>query len=537
MEQIRKIGEALMRINGEKWLLVSGNILLGLFFIILANVGVLPLDTVHFFFFSFIGFLFALYRPAWAFLLLVGFLPYEAVNLAPEAWGMDLRPYQLAVVLLSLALLARLAMKKLSWKFFRLSWIDILPGIVGIGAFLAVPFAPDAGTALRQAVIVASFGLLYFLLRQFLRKEENIRHIEPFFLGSASVVFAYTIWQSFRMQAGQAAFTTMVGRPNGTFVEADWLGLFAAFIIIFILARVFAHIQKSTLRAMDVVRTEGIFLAVRLGILTLGFGALLLSLSRSAWLGVVAGFGLLLSFAALGVFRKAFPRQTLAVVSGLAAASFFLALASVHFFHLTAFDLSSRAESTASGLKLITISCERETALPESIGTTDELAQYGCRHINLEEKESERALGHSVTEIFRQDPNVSIRKMIFLRSFSLIREHWAFGIGWGNAPLFLGSDERGAGLNTSNMFLEVWLGSGLLGFAAFLLFWFWILTASVRELARRAWGNAFKLLVTRLWGVLTVFNLFNAGLLMALLFLFLALTVLILPKPFQTKKI
>src|SRR3989344_9503023 len=94
----------------NKFLLVIGNIVAGSALIILSHTNVLPLDPVNFLFFSFVGFLCALYRPGWAFLFLVGMLPYEIVTLAPSSFGVSIRPYQWVLVLVTLALAVRLAL-------------------------------------------------------------------------------------------------------------------------------------------------------------------------------------------------------------------------------------------------------------------------------------------------------------------------------------------------------------------------------------------------------------------------------------------
>ena len=135
----RSISEKLGAISWEnfRWRkvsLIAANMLLGTLFVVLPLRGWLPLDLVHFSFFAFSGFLFALYRPNWVFLLLIGFLPFETANLAPEVFGFDLRPYQFTGFLLALALLVRVLSGKMRWSFFRIDWWDGLaigvePGI------------------------------------------------------------------------------------------------------------------------------------------------------------------------------------------------------------------------------------------------------------------------------------------------------------------------------------------------------------------------------------------------------------------------
>src|SRR3989344_6775361 len=118
----------------NKLLLVLFNVFAGVVLIALSFAGVLPLDTVDLIFFSFVGFLCALYRPGWAFLLLVGMLPYEIVTLAPSSFGVSIRPYQWVLVLVTLALAVRLALKRFPVEKFAPNVWDIALLVFGASA-------------------------------------------------------------------------------------------------------------------------------------------------------------------------------------------------------------------------------------------------------------------------------------------------------------------------------------------------------------------------------------------------------------------
>jgi len=91
--------------------------------------------------------------------------------------------------------------------------------------------------------------------------------------------------------------------------------------------------------------------------------------------------------------------------------------------------------------------------------------------LNLEDIEKEKATGNIITTVYRDDPNINIRAEIYHKSWEEIKKYSILGIGWGNISQVLGTDERGMGLNSSNIFLEVWLGSGILGLIASLFMW------------------------------------------------------------------
>jgi hypothetical protein len=505
----------------QKFWLVLGNVGLGGLLVVLSFRSLLPLDPVHFLFFSFLLFLVALYRPGITFLFLIGLLPYETVHIAPAFLPFDLRPYQLVALLLFLALIVRTLSKKQSFAFFRIGYPDFLLAFVALGAFLSVFGAQAPSIAGKQALVVLSFGLVYFVMRQFMRTEESLAYVEPFLAGGAAVVFSTAIWQAFRIQLDLPAFTAMVKRPNATFAEADWLGFYAAFIILFLSARLAARLPDA--RGAKLLSRRFLSFCGGFALQAAGFATLILSVSRSAWLAALTGF---LAFFALlaweawhGYVGKRTALFSVLVPSGALVAG----LLFVQVFSLSDFDLSTRAGSTASGFQTITVACERQQELPERIGSVEELAPLGCRHIDLEAIAEERAQGRYVTEILRPDPNVSIRRSIYEKSFGLIVAHPVLGIGWGNAPLYLGEDSEGHGLNASNMFLEVWLGSGFVGFFGFLVAWFWILLHEGSAFVGRKPGAQTARLTLSLFVLVSVFNLFNSGLLLSLMAFFLAL--------------
>lgn len=510
-----------------KWCLVVANVLFAALLLTLFNTGVLPLDSTNFFFFLFVSLLFALYRPGWAFLFLIGLLPLEIVNVAPEGLGLNVRPYQWAAVVVALALAIRIFMKRINFPFFAFRWFDGLLLLLPLGAFLALFGAPDFLEALKQALVVTSFFLLYLLFRQYLQTADDVRQTLPFFFGSGAVVLGYALWQNVRTELGREAFTVMAGRPNSSFTEADWLGMFVLFLVIVLWA---VGLQKGELLEQGEKREirkyllgnpwPALFFVFHTGAVLI----LLLTVSRSAWLGVlVAAF-----FAALALLGTPWAAEKKRKVrrSGFflffLAVSFLLALAITALFRLTPFPLFDRAASTASGLQKITVACQK-SGPPERIESVGELARYGCEHILLEEKEARRQAGDIIGETFRPDPNIEGRKRIYQTSLLTLREHPLLGIGWGNIGPMLGTDERGATLNASNIFLETWLGSGLLGLLGLTLFLASLFVLPLRALGEGRGERSFLLFLIAATAGLLVFNFFNSGILLGFFFLSLAL--------------
>ena len=499
--------------------------------IMLSNLQILPLRLSDFIFFSVLFFLMALYRSGWMFALLVGMLPLEIVNLAPPELGINLRPYQFLAVLLASAVLVRLAMKRIKWPLFQRDFFDVVLLVFLLSGLVLIPFLPFpelSSVALKQFFILISFGLLYLLGRVFLKKESDVRIALSFFFSSMSVVLLYSLWQNLRFKYNLPDFEVMAGRPNGTFPEADFLGgalsMIGAGMIPFGLSFFFGN-QASCLK-------KSVF-AVFLFLISL---ILILSVARSGWLA--AAIGMIIAstvfFWRNGMFEALRVWDAKVLRRGVMAKLFIalpiaLAILSIVIFQLTSFDLLDRGQSLGSGLQKITVSCETSSSatLPEKIGRTEELERYNCRHIDLDEIKTEIASGRLVTEVFRDDPNISIRKSIYREAWSIIREHPITGIGWGNASHFFGADGNGAGINASNIFLQVWLEAGVFAFLSFVIFWLSLPILLVRRIIWSADPGSALIPMSLLssFVAVTVFNSFNSGLLLGSLWIFFAILV------------
>lgn len=509
--------------SSNKWSLLFLNTFAGALLIVLSHSTAFPLSDVNFFFFSFIGLLFALYRPAWVFLLLVGMLPYEIIDLMPLGYGnFSLRPYQWLVVLLSFSLVIRYFLKRFPVEKFTPRIWDFSILVVGMSAFLSASMSTQPATAFKLSLILLSFILFYFITRLFIRSLDDGTTLLPFILSSFLVVSIYALVQNIFFLNGIESNEVMSGRPNATFSEADWLGGYLSTLLVLLSALILFFENRLSDTSFRVLRYIFSFL------LFIGAIALLLSVSRSAWLATFAGIGtLVILFLKQNQFFQAVKTCNRDILLRLARTGllivlpFIVALLIISLFRLSPFDLLDRSRSTATGEQKITVACPSETILPAKIASTEELISYGCVHIRLEEIESKKNAGEYVTEIFRNDPNVHIRASIYVRVFQILKEHPYFGIGLGNISSFLGTDERGTGLNASNIFLEIWLGTGIVGFVAFLFFWCGLLWQGILSHFRQISSLLFFLLP--LWVTLTVFNLFNSGLMLGFFFFFLAL--------------
>ena len=204
-----------------------------------------------------------------------------------------------------------------------------------------------------------------------------------------------------------------------------------------------------------------------------------------------------------------------------------ISLAYIYSFNLTNFQLFNRVQSAGTGLQKITISCRPnlDCAIPAVINNISELVNCGCQHINLEEIQTEKTAGNIVSEVYRTDPNVGIRSQIYQKSWEQIKKNPVLGIGWGNIGSLLGKDERGATLNSSNIFLEVWLGAGIAGLIAFALILVYIIINSIKFFLHGNHGGKFLGLFLFLGAIsLIIPNFFNAGIMLGILWMFFGIS-------------
>lgn len=491
--------------------------------ILLFLARVFPLGLVNFCFFTFLLVLLGLYRPNWCFLLLVAFMPFEIIQLSPDSLGLSLRPYQWVFLVLSLALGIRVLSGRSHFPFFMPSRLDLFLALIPIGAMISGLFS--GGQGIRLGMIVASFYALYLLSRIFLKTIGDVRIALVTLFTSGLATAVYGILQNIAFERGAILHAVMPGRPNALFAEPDWLGFFMALLLAIALARLATVLRRSA----DNLGGHWMTLILATLILLPIIITLILTVSRSAWLAAATGIFAWTS-TTLFIYGKESLRFVLQTIQTLVII-FIIALVIVIDIPLTRFDLLQRAESTATGLQEITVACNALTNLPETIQIVDELAAFGCRHVDLEDRARLRSDGFSIQTVRRPDPNVAIRSEIYLRTWEEIRSHPVLGIGWGNIGPILGMDEKGTAYNASNVWLEIILGAGITGLIGLLGALGFVGYQGVRFAFRsdRSSPEAEALpLIGAFVVTFFVFNLFNAGLLIGIIWLaFAALPVLL----------
>lgn len=508
------------------------SILLGFALIALDIKNKLPLGEGDFIFFALLALLVALYRPRWIFFLFVSLIPLENIILVSGFLPLQLRPYQFLGAVLAGAVIVLWVFKRLNFKLLKPSWIDWLVFSLVPFSFLSLINSPNKNISLKNNLILFSFVVLYCLVRNFVRNKSDLIKTALFFFGSNLVVIGYGFYQVLADKLGTRSYEVMFGRPNSTFAEPDWLGIFLCFSLA-VLFTILYFIAREPARNGNINRIVLYFL------IFLNLTLLILTISRSAWLGAAAViiFYLLFSLYEKNNERMRFTPAKFGREFSIMLLIGALSIAAIYFGKLSKFDIFDRARSATTSEQKITIACENSANIPKTVSNTDELAKYGCQFINLEEIEYYKSQGKIVTEIYRYDPNVLTRWQIYRKSFALIREHPVLGVGLGTITEILGTDERGAGLNESNIFLQVWAGSGILGLIAFIAVLGYSFIYAFRRvspvcllnkiigypLVKDEFEKALSIFTVLAIVALIVPNFFNAGLLMGLFWLAIAI--------------
>ncbi|HPN96322.1 MAG TPA: O-antigen ligase family protein [Candidatus Moranbacteria bacterium] len=535
---------SLKNLNKPKNYLLLANIFLVLFLILLNNFKIIPLRAGDFAFFAFLILAFSLYRPGWAFLFFIGTIILENINLAPLELGISIRPYQFFGAFIILAIIIRLVSKKLYFEILKPTFFDCLVLIMVLAGFLSALFSEDRGSSLKLSVIFLSFAALYFLVRNYVQNGEDLKKIVPFFLASSLVVILYGIWQNWAFAHNFSHFEAMPGRPNGTFAEPDWLGIYLVGLLALIYSLIYYFSRRDAMSETQNPVTNYQLLITSCFLyflLTVLYILLILTVSRSAWLGALAATFIFLFIIWTNLKFKNWQWKETLVIKMKILASFAAAVAVVYVFHLTNFQLFNRIESTGTGLQKITVACvpckgsyeENDCNWkpfpikdPVIIGDISDLEDYNCRHINLEDISKEEAAGNYITTAMRSDPNINIRSEIYKKTLEEIKKHPILGVGWGGIGKVLGEDERGTSLNSSNIFLETWLGSGVVGFLALIMAFLFILFNSIKNYFYSSDNlqKTVSLFIIVSWFSMIIPNLFNAGIFLGIFWVWLAVT-------------
>lgn len=488
----------------------------------------LPLHTGDFVFFSILTLLAALYRPRWIFFIFISTISLENIIFSNSLLSLQIRPYQFLGAALALAIIILFLSKRLKFKLIRPNFLDLCVFAIPVFSFFALIAAPNKALSIKQDIILVSFAILYYLSRNFLRGRADAVKTAAFFAVSFISVTMFGLYQVFADKLGKNSYEIMFGRPNSTFFEPDWFGIYLCFALAVILSAIYFFTNyKETDKQIRKLALTILYFFIFLSLILI-----ILTLSRSAWIGSFVLLFVFLFFSLWRYDREGFKTEWRNFLLSSVILIFLLlsAVSAVTFAQLSKFDIFDRARSTATNEQKITIACVPGSQVPQYVNNIEELHNFGCQFINLEDIGNYKSQNMIVTQIFRFDPNIKTRSVIYRESFSVIKSSPIWGVGYKTITEMLGKDQRGAGLNESNIFLQIWAGSGILGLMAFIFFIAYLFIFSFRRISpicplnkiigcpviKNEFDRSLNLFVVLGIIALLIPNLFNAGLFMGI---------------------
>lgn len=473
--------------------------------------------------------LLALYRRRWTFWLFVGLLPAEIIIISPDDLPFSLRIFQLIAISLVVAITLTFLIYKSRKQTPKFNLIDKLVFAFPMFALLGIINAPVKSIAFKQIVVLIFFTVVYWMTRSYLQNRQQKMEAVWFTLAGSLPVLFFSLYQAIAYKVGWRSFEVFSARVNGFFTEPDWLGMYLTFLAAMVLWLKFVAGEKEKSVMIGSFKARTILELILNAYLLLVVSVLVLTVARSAWLGFFAMavcyliIVLFFSRDEKGIDLLKFLKE-LAILVCIVLGSYF----GVIYSQLSSFNITDRAASSVSGKQLITISCEKDfpVKVPREINSIDILDSFGCRHIGLEEIEAEKLRGREIREVLRPDPNVNIRRETYVTIFKKIKEHPFLGYGIGSSAVFLGNDDHGSGLNSSNLLLEIWFSAGLFGLLIWLFILGYLLYQGILGIyynsTKKGSGRYFSIFLILTFVSIAVPNLFNSGLFLAFSWVWLA---------------
>lgn len=198
------------------------------------------------------------------------------------AFRLTVRPDQVVLVLLLPLLGLAMLQRRVRWRRTILGWPVL--GIVVANAFSSILFSASKRFSLQSTVLLAVYVAMYFVtVNLCIYYVQWLQHLMRIFLGLGLVQAMYGLLAMLAYTLGQPIGGVMLGQAGpgtvsarGTFVEANYLGVYMAIVGLFLSARLLWSDQR--------IPSWRVALAWLLVSTTL-----VLTLTRAAWLGFCGG--------------------------------------------------------------------------------------------------------------------------------------------------------------------------------------------------------------------------------------------------------
>jgi len=347
----------------------------------------------------------------------------------------------------------------------------------GIGGMLHTSLAPT----LTQTLVFLSMACTFFVIMYSIRSHQRMKVVLASLMVGTVLNIGFALYQALAFKFGLLDFMVFEGRVNGLLPEPNWFAIWHSGIVALLLPMTF-FIPHWFLRKWQSLWWILLFL---------NLVVIILSLTRASWLALfvtgIVFYGILL-------WPARYAPSTVLKHAGKMCMLLIGAVVLIETFSLTKFSLYERAESIISHT-----TTHYETRDGESVS-----------------KEEAKERDDIVTKRVK-DVNVASRIEDYRTSLSIASEYPLVGVG------FAGYKERvGETRNTSNLFLGALVAGGFPGLIAFTLLIYRQIRDSIQYIRKKHLMVGTMMLNVTL--VISISGMFNNGMLLAFIWMFLGLT-------------
>lgn len=436
------------------------------------------------------------------FFIFIFLIPFEIYKL--ELGNLvSLRPYQVAVVLL-LIFLAHLYFKgKIKTEELLVTFrspISKLLAVYFIVSLISLINSPDLKNGIQETSVLLSFLAIYWSALFFVRTEKDVQNIFYVIIASGTMVALIGLVQVTAYKFGLELIEVMPGRPNSILPEPDWLGFFMIFALAILIAVQYFENFDVKLFWAKILRNKYFYYGFHI----LFYIVIILTVARASWL---AGIGMAGLYLFLIFIDKNNPFGQVFVQGFKILFFLFLSLIIIYVFGLTPFSLKNRFLSIVTSQETHATAVDPKTGKEISI-EKKKIADYKKQGIEVKEKKV-------------QDINILRRRESFTDNFDIILKHPFLGIGFGGIETVFGE-----GTNANNLFMEIWIATGVIGLIIFGLIFYLIFREWLVFFIKKRNKNNQPYLFFIILGlaVIIIPNIFNSGLFLGFFWVYLGIT-------------
>lgn len=433
---------------------------------------------------------------------LIFLIPFEIYKLDVIQGILSLRPYQIIEFILLIFLAFYYFKRKIKPKELLVPFrspISKLLAVYFVVSLISLINSPDLKNGIQETLVLLSFLAIYWLVLFFIRTSKDVKNIFIVIIASGVMTAIIGLVQTLAYKFGLELIEVMPGRPNSILPEPDWFGLFMVFVFAVLLSLQYTIKSEDEVLWINLLKNKYVYYIIQ----CLFFVSIILALARASWLAGIALIGLYVFL----IFIDKNNHFSLAFIQGTKILTVFLiSLGIIYVFGLTPFSLKNRFLSIATGEEIHAVIIDKETGKEITI-KKEKVKEYKNKGIEV--------IAKKVNDI-----NFLKRKESFSNNSDIILKHPLLGIGFGGI-----SSVFGQGVNASNIFMEIWIATGVIGLIIFGLIFYLIFREWLVFFIKKRGKNNQPYLFFIILGLVVIIipNIFNSGLFLGFFWVYLGI--------------